>query len=334
MTVTPVPARAPDNNTHAVIRAEAEAKSEVGSSAVAALARAEVEARTIAAWRRPRDLDTVRVDLMKECKRGGFAKIARYKIPVKGEGWTIRFAEAAMRCMKNVFSQVATVYDDEEKRIVRVTVMDLEGNASYSKDITVTKTVERSSLKPGQVAISQRLNSVGNMTFLVAATDDDLMAKEGALVSKAIRTQFLRLLPGDLADDALAQIKETMRAGFDANPDAERKMHADAFAGLGVSPAELKEYLGHDLTHVTADEAEDLRGLYNAIKGGETTWKAAFEARTGKTEAAPAVATTTKGVAGLKAKVTKSKVEAPKAPPPPADDENDLDTYAAEHGAK
>lgn len=287
---------------------------ETASSAVAAQARAEVEARTVMALRRPRDMDDVRERLLKECRRPRFAQVARYRIPRGGkliEGPSIRFAEAALRCMWNVLVQTPTIYDDHEKRIVRVIVSDLEANASYSKDITIAKNVERQKVGKDQVILSQRQNSLGNLVYLVSATDDDLRMKEASEVSRAIRTLFLRLLPGDILDEAMDDVAASLRAGFDADPDAERKRHADAFASIGVPPSALKEYLGHNLSLVTQQEAAELEALFAAIRDGETTFRAALEAKRGGAPGGVDEPAKPKGAAErLKAKLTKPPVGA------------------------
>lgn len=295
---------------------ESTALAETASTAVAAQARAAVESRYILALRRPRDWDDVRVRLLKECARPGFAALAIYRKPIGAgvEGPSIRFAEAALRCMTNVFPEVAVVYDDAGKRIVRVSVTDLESNLTYSQDLVVEKTVERASVKGGQTAISQRTNSYGKTTFLVAATEDDLLMKQGALVSKALRTLALRILPGDLLDDAVRKVWETRNAENARDPEAARKALADAFAPLGVMPSDLKTYLGHELGSAGPAEIEELRSLFAAIREGETTWSDAVEAKgAAKPAAAPATNGTAKGAAGAKAKL--AAVAGPKVMP-------------------
>src|SRR5882672_918375 len=112
---------------------------ETSADVLAAQAKATIEARYLVAMKKPRDLDTVRERLLKECKRPGFAKVARYNKPIgKGvQGPSIRFAEAAIRCMTNISVDSAAIYDDPEKRIIRVTVVDFESNVPWSQDITV-----------------------------------------------------------------------------------------------------------------------------------------------------------------------------------------------------
>lgn len=257
---------------------------ETSSTAMAEQAKAAVQSRFIVAMKRPRDWDSVRVALLKDCKRPGFAQVSRYSKPIGGsrvEGPSIRFAEAAIRAMTNLLPETTTIYDDDAKRIVRVALTDLESNVSYSKDVTIAKTVERSSLKQGQTAIRTRVNSFGKPVHIVAATDEDLLNKENALVSKALRGHALRLLPGDILEECMAQVVDTLENEAARDPDAERKRLADAFASLNVSPAALKDYLGHELATVTAKEIVELRAIYSAIKDGETSWATVMESKGG-----------------------------------------------------
>lgn len=277
--------------------AEMVRSAETSSSAVAAQAKAAVEARYIVAIKRPRDLDAVRLAILKECQRPSFAAVARYRKPVGDgiEGPSIRFAEAAIRCMTNMLPEVATIYEDVEKRIVRVSVTDLESNVTYSGDITVEKTVERSSVKQGQTILRSRVNSVGKPTFLVEATEDDLQNKQGALVSKQLRTLSLRLLPGDILEEAMATVIETLEKADATDPGAARKKMVDVFARLGVKPSDLRDYLGHDLDGLTPPELAELRAVAATLRDGESTWRDALEHKlqTRKPTAADAEKTTT-----------------------------------------
>lgn len=242
----------------------------------AALAKAEVEARFAVAVHRPRDMDEARVALLADCRRPHFAAVARYSKPVGGkpiEGPSIRFAEAALRHLGNVEVSSPVVYEDDEKRIVRVTVCDLESNLTHRTDITIAKTVERRKLGNGQKPISTRQNTYGETVYIVAATDDELNVKQAALVSKALRTLALRIVPGDLVDEAMDAVIETQQRGDKTDPEAAKKRVVDAFASIGVSPASLKEYLGHDVASCAPAELVHLRAVYAAIKDGETTWK-------------------------------------------------------------
>jgi len=246
---------------------------ETSSTVLAAQAKALVEARYTVAINRPRDWDTVRERLLKDCRRPGFADSAIYHKPIgKGiEGPSIRFAEAAIRNMNNVTVETATIFDDSERRIMRVTVTDLEANVPYSQDVTVAKTVERNSVKPGEVAIRTRTGSRGQMVYILEATDDDILNKVNALVSKAVRTLGLRLLPGDIMDECMDVCRETQRNRDSKDPEAAKRQLFDAFGRMGMTVDQLKTYLGHDARVLSAKETETLRALYNSLKDGQTT---------------------------------------------------------------
>ncbi len=260
-------------STHALV--------ETASTAVAAQAKAMVEARYIMAMQRPRDWDQVRQTLLRECRRPSFAhnKSAYYRKPIgQGvEGLGIRFVEVALRCMTNVLVETTMIFEDESKEVHRVSVTDLESNVTYPLDVRVSKTVERSKPMDDGSFITVRKNSYGKNVYTVPANDDDLLNKRAALISKAIRTLGLRIIPGDMQDEAEDIIKSVRMDEAARDPDAERKKIADAFAGIGVKAADLVAYLGHSLDSCSPPELVDLRGIYGAIKDGEATWKTVME---------------------------------------------------------
>jgi hypothetical protein len=288
---------------------------ETSTTALAAQAKAQIEARYIVAMQRPRDMDTVRTKLLKECSRPGFAKVARYSKPVGGsriEGPSIRFAEAALRCMGNVVPESFVVWDDEEKRVVRVSVTDIESNLTYSQDVVVPKTVERKKLGNGQQAIATRANSFGDLVYIVRATDDDLLNKQNALVSKALRTQAIRLLPGDILEECMTAVVKVQSNEDAKDPDAAKKALLDAFAKIGVMPNQLAEYLGHETSQVVAAELVELRAVYSAISEGETTWQAVMASKKPVEEGEQQAPATQKAVEAVKARLNKKPVPANK----------------------
>ncbi len=249
---------------------------ETASTAIAAQAKAMVESRYIMAMRNPRNMDQVRSDLIKECSRPSFANnpSAYYRKPIgKGvEGLGIRFAEVALRCMKNVLVETTMIFEDETKEVHRVSVTDLEANITYPLDVRVSKTVERSKPQDDGSYIAMRMNSYNKPVYTVPANDDDLLNKRGALISKAMRTIALRIIPGDLQDECEEIIKSIRLNEAAKDPDAERKRIVDAFASVGVAANDLVAYLGHDLGRCTPAEIVNLRAIYGAIKDGEATW--------------------------------------------------------------
>lgn len=276
-----VPAEfSPQNNGNgAAVPMVAMSSAETAAIAMAAQQKAVVEARYKMALARPRDLDMVRQAMLKDASRPSFASVAIYHKPVGNgvEGPSIRFVEAAIRNMTNILTETFTVSEDDERRVIRVSVSDLEANTYFSQEVTVTKTVERRKLPQGEKPLRVRANSNGQPIYILHATDDEILNKQNALISKAVRTLGLRLIPGDLVDEALWKIKQTMAQQDRQDPDAAKHRIIDAFAQLGVSVEALKEFVGHELSALDPNEIQLLRSTFSAIKDGETSWKAIMD---------------------------------------------------------
>jgi len=256
---------------------------ESSATAVAAQAKAMVEARYVMAMHRPRNWDQVRQDVLRECRRPTFAhnKSAYYRKPIGAgvEGLGIRFVEVALRCMTNVLIETTMIYEDNLKEIHRVSVTDLESNITYPMDVRVERTVERSKPAEDGSYISVRTNSRNQLVYRVPALEDDLLNKRGAQISKAVRTLGLRIIPGDIQDEAEDIIKQVRLDKAAKDPDAERKAIVDGFSALNVRASDLTEYLGHDIGICSPAELVELRGLYGAIRDGEATWASVMENR-------------------------------------------------------
>lgn len=267
--------------------------SELGTSSLEAAARAMIQARF---WvsKQPgmmRNWDQVEQRLIRECKRPGFANSAWFVLPIGNDankypaGFTIRFAEAALRMCGNIDVEQMVIADDSWKRTVRVRVLDLETNFGYTTEVVIDKTVERSNAKDREV-LSYRQNSYGKMTYVVAASEQEVAMKQGSAVSKAIRTSGLRLIPGDILDESKKLILATKKAGVNAeDPENARKALLDNFAELGVMPVDIAKYVEHDTDNFQPAERELLRGIFRAIKDGHATWKDVLEAKFGSEDA-------------------------------------------------
>lgn len=254
---------------------------ETSSIALAEQAKAAVQARYIMAMQRPRDLQVARQKLLADCKRPRFAETAIYNKPVGDgvEGPSIRMAEAAARALGNIFAEVSAIYDDAQKRIVRVSATDLEANVTYPKDVTIEKTIERSRQMPGRKILGTRKNSKGYDVFIIEATSEEILDKENALCSKALRTCLLRIVPGDILEEAIEQCYATRNGEISADPAAARKRMVDAFNSYNISAAQLAEYFGHSVDSVTNEEMAGAKSLLAALKDKETTWAEVMDAK-------------------------------------------------------
>lgn len=258
-----------------------EQRREIAATALAARARAEIQARFIVAMERPRNVDEFRARMLHHCKRPRFASVAEYAKPVgKGtvKGPSIRFVEAAIQEFTNAGPGVTVIYDDDDKRGIRVSVTDYERNVTYDEEIVISKTVERRDARGAEV-MGTRTNTFGDIVYIVRASDDDVATKQAAMVSKRIRTLGLRVLPPDIVDECMERCRQTRRDEHAADPDATRKQIVDAFAALSILPRSLDEFLGHPFAEASPSELDDLRVAFATIREGEARWSDLVDAK-------------------------------------------------------
>lgn len=337
-------------------------RGERAAEAVAARETAAVQARFVMAIQRPRDTMDFRTRLLHECKRPGFAEVAMFARPVGKEknkvtgkweekiatGPSIRMIETCLQLFRNVQATSTTVYDGPDLRIVKVLVIDFENNISFEQEVNVPKQVEKRQQQDyktkewgppkGREILSERFNTEGEITYTVAATDDEVIIKQAALVSKALRTCGQRLLPRDIIEDAIAQIQATKADETKKDPDAAKKKVLDAFATLGVLNSDIAAYIGHSVDRATEAEIEKLRVIYSSIRQGETTWEQFVESAntTPEPELQEEVKARLVAEAAAKQKPVTVKpieemgVSEADMPKTPLTDEQDADGYAKE----
>ncbi len=251
-------------------------QSHIDPAAVAAAesVKARIQAQYLVALSHPRSYDQSRFRVIEACRRPAFADKVEYKKPVGKTtitGPSIRFAELALREWGNIDYANTVIYDDEMNRRINVVITDLETNTTFSSSIQITKTVERKDNK-GRDVISERINSYGEKIYIVKATEDEVLTKQAAMISKALRNEGLRLIPQEIIEEAIDIARLTQQKDVSSNMDEARKKISDAFGGLGIQPKHLEEYLGHPMSMCVPAEITDLRAIFNAIKNGEAKW--------------------------------------------------------------
>jgi len=245
-------------------------------SAIAAgeAARARIQSAYIIAMNKPRNEDQARDRILEACKRPAFAERVEFSKPVANrtiKGPSIRFAELALREWTNIMADTQTLYEDDKVRRVRVSVLDLETNAQFCKEIQIRKTVERKKSE-GHEVIGERTNTKGETVYIVIATDDEFHNKEAALISKALRNEGLRVIPSDITDEALEMARQTLAARDAKDPKAAKKKVLDTLSSIGIKPKDVEKYLKHSIDTISPAELENLRGMYTAIKEGSASW--------------------------------------------------------------
>lgn len=268
---------------------EIQRTAETALAAVAARERAVIEAQFLVAERHPRTWADVRVRILDHCSRPRFAEVSRYAKPVgktkingewvdqKATGFTIRFAETLAQEMRNIKPESAITYEDDRIRIVRIGVTDLQNNLHWSREVAIAKTVEKRGKKDksgqwsppdGREVISQRINSYGDPSYLVVATDDELRAKANSEIAKTQRDFVIKLCPRDILEDCEDKVYEVMHAEDKKDPKASSKKWLDSFAKMGVIPSDLITFLGKPIDAWREKEITEMRELAQAMKEG------------------------------------------------------------------
>ena len=166
---------------------------------------------------------------------------------------------------------------------------------------------------PWKLVIGERQNSYNETVYIVACTDDELIQKQNMMVSKALRTLALRLIPADILEDCEQQICQTKSAEIAKDPNAARKAMVDAFASLNIPPSELKDYLGHDVGTCTPAQIGDLQNLFAALRDNEVSWSDVTKAETSKRESGDVTASDAVAEKLRKVREARQAKRAPKA---------------------
>lgn len=264
-------------------------RNETAASMMAAREAKAIEVRALMAERHPRDVEHFRQGLLKACTRVGFADMAMYAKPVGGKdvtGLSIRFAEEAIRHWKNADVSVSIIAEDDESRTLEAVASDYENNIHYRSQARVSKYVYRLSPKQGEEVFGQKVNSRGQLTYLVRADEDALFTAERAAAAKASREVTLKIMPSDILEECEAMIEKTLSA-IGGDPEKFLVRLLDKFAKVGVIRAQIERLTGKDMGVLNIAELQRLDKIRNAIATGETDWDTVM-AESGKKKGAPA----------------------------------------------
>lgn len=249
---------------------------QAASVAAAAGAKAAIQARFEMAQMQPRNMVEVEKRVLAMCDDPFFADEALWSKPQGSgtiEGLSIRFAEEYVQEAGNFHVASTVTWDDERQRTIKVEVTDLQRNNSIPVDVVVEKTVERADTK-GREVLGSRINSKGKRIYRVMATEDEVLMKQNSAVSKAFRTGVDRLIPRNMRAKAIEAIKATIKRAAEKDLPTAVKNLVAAFGKLGVSQADLEDYVGYRVQRLTVEQYEQLRGIVQSIKDGEVTWEA------------------------------------------------------------
>ncbi len=330
---------------------ETSKRAELAVASAQAKTTAMVQARFVMAMKSPRDPMVVREDFLARCADLDFAEVAIYRRPqgkkkdeesgrwVENiiEGPSIRFVEGMIQCTPHMGIESSTLYDDEDKKVLLVSVVDYQRNTNASAELTIQKTIERRDLKKNQKPISVRTNAYGDPVYILPATDDDVRMKEARAVSMTVRQLGLRILPGGVVAEAKRKVYETLKnQDKGKDPQAVRRKLADTFAGIGVSASQIAEYFGGvNVSALTDDQVMELRVIWSALQNGDGRWSEFLEGSPWREEGEDSEKKPTAAAQRIQDQVREKlqKRQAPAAPAQPAPGQGTPGPQATQGGA-
>jgi len=245
--------------------AKQEKQEEVGLVAsTEARAVAEVQAAYVIAKKFPRNMHESYMAIIESCKRPFLAEHAMYAYPRGSQlvtGPSIRLAEVMAQCWGNVDCGVREISQSNGVSVAEAYAIDLQTNTRVTKIFHVPHVRDT---KKGR----QKLTDVRDVY--------ELVANQG---SRRLRACILGIMPGDVIEAAVSQVKKTLESGELPLSDRVRMMIAK-FDELGVKVEHLEKRLGHKLDATIPQEVVTLQGVYKAIKDGFSSREDFFEITT------------------------------------------------------
>lgn len=237
-----------------------------GAMSVAEREKQEIQSAIISAKRFPRNEIAAETAILKSCERPGFAELVQYRFK-RGksyvEGPSVTLAREMAKKWGNIKSSVRVIDMTKDYVHIKAVAHDLETNAIFDAEDRFDRLIQR------------RVFENGKETTKWIAPDErdlrELINRRGAL---AIRNCLLQIIPADITDKARDIARETLRkldhTALKTSREDTIKNLARSFDKIGVSVANLEEWLSHPLQQITEDELGELRGIRAAIKDGQS----------------------------------------------------------------
>lgn len=227
-------------------------------AATEARAVAEVQAAYVIAKKFPRNQHESYIAILESCKRPFLAEHAMYAYPRGGSlvtGPSIRLAEVLAQCWGNIEFGIREISRSNGVSVAEAYAIDLQTNARKPLIFHVPHTRDKKDKK------------TGIMTKIKLTDDRDIYELVANMGARRLRNCILSVLPGDVVEAAVNQVKKTLETGEIPISDRIRAMVAK-FDEMGVKVEHLEKRLGHKLDATIPQEIVTLQGIYKAIKDG------------------------------------------------------------------
>lgn len=238
---------------------------EISTSTISAIAKVEIDTAIATARRYPRSIDkAVKNILSLTTIDEETAEEAIYALPRGGKpirGPSVRLAETIQQCWGNCRVDARVINIDRENKIVEAESVfhDLETNSAT-----------RATVRRRIVDSKGRLYS-----------DDMIIVTGNAACSIAKRNAILGGVPKAIWRRAYAEAERVI-AGDVTTLNVTRDKAVRAFATYGVKPEQVFAAIGvRGIDDISIEHIPTLRGMFSAIKNGETTVEEVFAVRSG-----------------------------------------------------
>ncbi len=240
-----------------------------------AITKVETEALMRVAMERPRDERKVLNDALQELELvADEAETAYYRIPYKEaspdggvrtvwiEGPSIKAATALARRWGNCVSRTRYMGHDENYWIVEGLFVDFETMFQVQRPYLISRHHKIGKGKQGRIV-------------RIGADQEAKAIQSG--ISKAARNAILQGLPSYLRGAYIKKAKAIAAGQWDVAADPKALAGALAsFARLNVGKDILERHIGKPTTGWLGGDIAELRGVFNAIRDGETTVEQVF----------------------------------------------------------
>jgi hypothetical protein len=213
----------------------------------------EVQASVILAKKFPRDWAQVEMKIAQSCARKSLAECAVYSFPRGGtqvNGPSIRLAEALAAAWGNLQYGIVEVDRRGDESTMMAYAWDLESNVTARTEFKVRHVID--SRREGKKALTEERDIY------------EAVANQG---SRRLRSCILKIIPGDVCEDAVKQCEATLGASIKDLP-AKLQSMVETFGTIGVTKAQIEKRLRHHLDATNAAEVIALGRIYTSIKDG------------------------------------------------------------------
>ena len=226
---------------------------------------AEAQGALVIAKKFPRDKERAWNAIRGACSRKELAEDALYSYPRAGQavtGPSITLAEVLAAAWGNIQYGTRELSRKEDVSEMEAYCWDTETNTRTSQQFTIKHIIDTK--KGGRPVRDQR----------------DIYELTANMSARRLRARILAIIPPDIIEAALAQVKATLQGRADIPLQDRIRSIGSAFAKLGINMDLLERRLNHKLADTLPEEVDELRSIYNSIKDGASSASDWFSVKT------------------------------------------------------